>query len=156
MVHVRELCFEKGLLVFALLQCASVLFVFFFSGFISASSHDENKQKKRTMCTTIKQTEKEAEATHTPQLFPVYIGKTYQAFFCVSLSRRYLCSLYLILRFMLSFFFHLQMQQTYAEKGEIKTSDESCFFFCLFPVTATSIELERVHHDEYSRTATEK
>ena len=55
------------------------------------------------------------------------------------------------------FFFDLQMQQTYAEKEEIKTSDESCFFFfCLFPVTATSIDLERVHHDEYSRTATEK
>lgn len=30
MVHVRELCFEKDLLVFALLQRASVLFVFFF------------------------------------------------------------------------------------------------------------------------------
>lgn len=105
MVHVRELCFEKGLLVFALLQRASVLFVFFFFGFISASSHDENKQK-RTMCTTIKQTEKEAESTHTPQLFPVYIGKTYQAFsLCFIVKKVYVLFIPYITFHALFFFF---------------------------------------------------
>lgn len=116
MVHVRELCFEKDLLVFALLQRASVLFVFFFFGFISASSHDENKQK-RTMCTTIKQTEKEAESTHTPQLFPVYIGKTYQAFsLCFIVKKVYVLFIPYITFHALFFFFLICKCNRHAQK----------------------------------------